>query len=75
MTMEQNIKMQLPTEARHKLFGKVEVVGLRVKCEENNNLMYLVITENGKYFWTYDYETDFSNGAGNTDNKNFITDN
>jgi hypothetical protein len=43
---------------KHKLFGEVLLVGLRIKCEENNNLMLNVKEPDGEYFWVYNYETE-----------------
>jgi altronate dehydratase len=51
---------------KHKKFGGVLLVGLRIECYENNNLM-LLIKDNkvdnpthNAYFWVYDYETELS---------------
>jgi len=41
----------------HTLFGNVLLVGLRIKCESNNNLMLLILNNDHEYFWVYDYET------------------
>lgn len=48
----------------HKLFGEMLLIGIRIKCYENNNLMLLLEdhkldshTHNGQ-FWVYDYETE-----------------
>ena len=47
----------------HVKFGEVLLIGMRIKCYENNNLMLLIEdkkidspTHNG-HFWVYDYET------------------
>lgn len=45
--------------AKHKLFGEVEVVGIRKENESNNNLMYLV-KKDSDYHWVYDYETEIN---------------
>jgi hypothetical protein len=43
---------------KHKLFKECSLQGLRISCEENNNLMLLVYTKQGQFFWVYDYETE-----------------
>jgi len=51
------VRRSLPMKARHKLFGDVDIVGIRTECSSNNNLMYM-LKNDGEYFWVYDYETE-----------------
>ena len=51
------VRITLPVKAKHKLFGDVVLIGLRLECDSNNNKMYMVKV-NREYFWIYDYETD-----------------
>lgn len=48
-------------EVKHKLFGKVLLVGVRTECDFNTNIMLniKVISSAGvHYYWVYDYETE-----------------
>lgn len=51
------VSIMLPIKAHHKLFGDVDIIGIRTECSSNNNKMYMVKND-GKYFWVYDYETE-----------------
>lgn len=46
----------LPVKATHKSFGEIEVLGVRVKSNYSNNLMYMIMVD-GEMLWVYDYET------------------
>ena len=50
------VSIMLPIKARHKLFGDVDIIGIRTECSSNNNKMYMVKNK-GEYYWVYDYET------------------
>lgn len=50
------IKSMFPIKATHKVFGEIDIIGVRVECESNNNLMYQLRSD-GQYYWIYDYET------------------
>lgn len=52
--LPKNVKF--PIKANNKVFGNVDIIGIRTECESNNNTMYMV-KNNGKYYWIYDYET------------------
>lgn len=41
----------------HQLFRTCKLIGLRTECESNNNLMLLIKTPSGEYYWVYEYET------------------
>lgn len=45
----------LPVKATHKSLGEIEVLGVRVKSNYSNNLMYMIIVD-GEMLWVYDYE-------------------
>lgn len=51
------VSIMLPIKAKHKLFGDVEIIGIRTECSSNNNKMYMVKND-GEYYWVYDYETE-----------------
>ena len=51
------VSIMLPIKAKHKLFGDVEILGIRTECSSNNNKMYMVKND-GEYFWVHDYETE-----------------
>lgn len=52
-----HVSIMLPIKAKHKLFGDVDIIGIRTECSSNNNKMYMVKND-GEYFWVYDYETE-----------------
>lgn len=56
-TIQQPITEMLPIKAKHKFFGDVDILGVRIECNGNNNKMYMV-KDDGEYYWVYDYETE-----------------
>lgn len=49
--------IMLPIKARHNFLGDVEIIGIRIECNTNNNIMYMVKRDE-EYLWVYDYETE-----------------
>ena len=47
----------LGQKVSHVLFNECQLIGLRIKCYENSNLMLWVINSDNEHFWVYDYET------------------
>lgn len=52
-----DVMAMLPTHGLHKTLGKIEILGVRVKSNYSNNLMYMTIID-GEMLWVYDYETE-----------------
>ena len=46
-----------PIKAKHKLFGEVELVGMRCQADDRDNTMYLVISDREE-LWIYAHETE-----------------
>ena len=51
------VMAMLPMHGTHKTFGRIEILGARVKSNVSNNLMYMTIID-GDMLWVYDYETE-----------------
>ncbi len=52
-----DVMAMLPMHGLHKTLGKIEILGVRVKSNYSNNLMYMTIID-GEMLWVYDYETE-----------------
>ena len=52
-----DVMAMLPMRGTHKTFGRIEILGVRVKSTTSNNLMYMTIID-GDILWVYDYETE-----------------
>ena len=50
------VMAMLPMHGTHKTLGRIEILGVRVKSNMSNNLMYMTIID-GDMLWVYDYET------------------
>ena len=46
----------LPVKATHCVLGNVTIIGIRIGCSENNNLMYFCRFEDKTLGWVYDYD-------------------
>lgn len=50
------VMAMLPIKGTHKTLGEIEILGVRVKSNVSNNLMYMTIID-GEMLWIYDYDT------------------
>jgi len=62
------VMTMLPMHGTHKTFGRIEILGVRVKSTTSNNTMYMTIID-GDMLWVYDYETELDFTKKDYDNK------